>query len=116
MFFDIYTLPYLIIDAGQESLFQFGVVDSDGNAIQNATYTCDVVEFCNEGTPVASWGSNITYDTASKLSTIALTFSEKATLKMGGKYIYQITVKLSSGIIGEIGKGILFVRRNINPV
>lgn len=116
MFFDIYTLPYLVIDAGQESRFQFGVVDSDGNAVQNSTYTCDVVEFCNEGAPVASWGSSVSYDPVSKLSTIALTFSEDKTMKMGGKYIYQITVKLSNGSIGEIGKGILFVRHNINPV
>lgn len=114
MFFDIYTLPYLVINAGQESSFQFRILNSDGAAVKNATFQCNVVEYCNEGAPVLSLSGTIDYDSASDTSAIGLTFSSSNTLALTGKYIYQISVTLSNGYIGEIRKGILYVRSNIS--
>lgn len=114
MFFDIYKLPYLVINAGQESSFQFGIFNDDGDAVQNATYQCDVSEFCNEGEPLATWSGQVDYDSASVLSTIGLTFSSQNSMNWSGKYIYQLTVKLKNGVVAEVRKGILFVRRNIS--
>lgn len=105
---------YLVINAGQESSFQFGIFNDDGDAVQNATYQCDVSEFCNEGEPLATWSGQVDYDSASALSTIGLTFSSQNSMNWSGKYIYQLTVKLKNGVIAEIRKGILFVRRNIS--
>lgn len=114
MFFDIYTLPYLVINAGQESSFQFGIFNDEGQAIQNATYQCDVVEYCNEGEPLATWTGQVDYDSASTTSTIGLTFAASKSAAWDGKYIYQLSIKLQNGTIGEIRKGILFVRSNIS--
>lgn len=114
MLFDIYTLPYLVINAGQESSFQFGIFNDDGQAVQNATYQCDVVEYCNEGSPIATWSGQVEYDSASLASTIGLTFAAAKTAALAGKYIYQISIKLQGGTIGEIRKGIVFVRSNIS--
>lgn len=114
MLFDIYTLPYLVINAGQESLFQFGVLNSDGETVKDATYKCDVIEYCNEGDPVLSLSGSLKYDNANNLSSIDLTFSSANTLTLSGKYIYQLTVILSNGLVGEVRKGILFVRSNIS--
>lgn len=114
MFFNIYTLPYLVINAGQESLFQFGVLNSDGETVKNATYKCDVIEYCNEGEPVLSLSGSVKYDSEADLSSIDLAFSSINTLPLSGKYIYQLTVVLSNGLIGEVRKGILFVRSNIS--
>ena len=114
MFFDIYTLPYLVINAGQESLFQFGVLNSDGESVKNATYKCDVIEYCNEGEPVLSLSGSLEYDNAADLSSINLTFTSTNTSTLSGKYIYQLTVMLSNGAVGEVRKGILFVRSNIS--
>lgn len=114
MFFDVYTLPYLVINAGQESLFQFGVLNSDGESVKNAAYKCDVVEYCNEGKPVFSLSGSVKYDSTNNLSSIDLTFSSANTSALSGKYIYQLTVVLSNGLVGEVRKGILFVRSNIS--
>ena len=35
-------------------------------------------------------------------------------MNWSGKYIYQLTVKLKNGVVAEVRKGILFVRRNIS--
>lgn len=114
MFFDIYTLPYLVINAGQESLFQFGVLNSDGETVKNATYKCDVIEYCNEGDPVLSLSGALKYDSTADLSSVDLTFSSTNTLALSGKYIYQLAIVLPNGSVGEIRKGILFVRSNIS--
>lgn len=114
MFFDIYTLPYLVINAGQESSFQFQILNSDGEAVKNATFKCDVVEYCNEGTPALSLSGVIEYDSASDTSAIGLTFSSANTIALEGKYIYQLSVTLSNGYVGEVRKGILYVRSNVS--
>lgn len=114
MFFDIYTLPYLVINAGQESSFQFRILNSDGEAVKNATFKCDVIEYCNEGAPVLSFSGVVEYDSASDSSAIGLTFSSTSTLALEGKYIYQLAVTLSSGYVGEVRKGILYVRSNVS--
>ena len=71
-------------------------------------------EFCNEGEPLATWSGQVDYDSASALSTIGLTFSSQNSMNSSGKYIYQLTVKLKNGVVAEVRKGILFVRRNIS--
>lgn len=114
MFFDIYTLPYLVINAGQESLFQFGVLNSDGESVKNATYKCDVIEYCNEGSPILTLSGAVEYDNTADLSSIGLAFSSTKTIGLNGKYIYQLTIILQNGSVGEVRKGILFVRNNIS--
>ena len=114
MLFDIYTLPYLVVNAGCGGTFRFGVFNDDGGAVQNATYQCDITEYCNEGEPIASWIGNVTYDTVDKASSISLTFDAERTAQWNGKYIYQLTIALQNGSPAEIRKGILFVRGNIS--
>ena len=113
MFFDVYTLPYLVINAGQESLFLFGLSDEDGAAIRNVTCNCDMVEYCNEGAPIASWQVPIEYDSGEDVTTLSLKFAHDVTKTLHGKYIYQLTTKLSDGTVSDVRKGILFVRSNI---
>lgn len=113
MLFDIYTLPYLVISAGQESSFYFGLYDEDGDAVTDITCTCDIAEYCNEGVPLASWNVPLEHDTGFGSSVLDLSFHADKTLRLGGKYIYQLTMKLSNGSVTEVRKGILYVRRNI---
>lgn len=113
MLFDIYTLPYLVISAGQESSFYFGLYDEDGDAVSDIACTCDVSEYCNEGAPLASWDVPLERDTGFGSSALHLSFPADQTLRLGGKYVYQLTMTLNDGSVAEIRKGILYVRRNI---
>lgn len=112
MLFDVYTLPYLVINAGQESMFMFGVFDDEGNAVQNAKYTCAITEYCNGGGPLVSMSGNIEYDSASATSTINLALTSSNTMSLSGKYVYQITITTQDNHPASVRKGILFVRSN----
>lgn len=113
----VYNLPKLEFIGGSSQTFKFQMQNMYGKPFnaEGCTATFSIVEYCNRAeVPLvkeATLGTGTTKTTS--VATVQLDAADTA--EMGGRYIYQLSIKNAHGEFDMPGQGIIDIRKNIHP-
>lgn len=116
---DIFNLPQINMTAGETQTVIFNLLTPEGKPFDGAD-TCEanfaLVEYHNRlSDPLINKNIEITYDVDGYDNVAIVKFDINDTLNLAGKYVYQLSLKSSSGDYDVVGHGFLYLVRNICP-
>lgn len=113
----IYTLPELTFVGGQTQEMQFNLKKTDGS-FYNARHCTTNFSVCNysnkTGTPLFSLQPTLIMDGNQDPHTLRIIIPANKTVGLYGKYIYQLTIRDTTGKVEIPNQGIMYITKNIN--
>lgn len=111
------VLPDWTFVGGGFQSYEFVLRAEDGSYydLPNAQVNLAIAEYVNPDHLVFQLDTMVTANKEGMNCIAAFTLSPSNTASLAGRYIYQITVRSSDGIIAPPLRGRMFVVKNINP-
>lgn len=113
-----YNLPRIKFVGGETKRLYFYMQTEPGVAadVAGCTVALAIRDFNNpEGESVFELNCNIKADSNETDSIVVADIPPQATVNLRGRYIYQITIKDSGGVVDIPGQGYMDIIKNIHP-
>lgn len=114
----VFSLPPFMLVGGETECLKFYLTTDSGMAYSadGCSVSFALIPYSNQdGTPVIVKDAVISSDSSGNSCYASVTLAPADTVRLHGRYIYQVSIKDDNGVVEIPGLGIIDIVRNIQP-